>query len=93
MEPDQAAEGSARPRENVPCAVRRRGSRGERLEFRVLYEPDGSDLLVRIPELELVTQADIVVEVGRTARDLIALWLQVSPEAFDIEVGGLEAGS
>lgn len=42
--------------------------------------------LTRIPELDIATQAGDRHEIGGTARDLIATWLDVPAHAFDLEI-------
>ena len=67
-------------------ASRRIVGRGERPLFRPRLEPDGDFILIRIPELEIVTQARHPREVAVMARDLIATWLDVPSDAFDVEL-------
>jgi hypothetical protein len=74
------------PRHLARQASRGMIARGERPLYRPRLEPDGGFILIRIPELELVTEARHRREVVAVARDLIALWLDVPADSFDIEV-------
>jgi hypothetical protein len=47
---------------------------------------EGRWWLLRVPELDIVTQTRRLGHAGRTARDLIATWLDADPESFDLEV-------
>jgi hypothetical protein len=73
-------------RERAIQACRRMIARGERPLFRPRLEPDGGAILIRIPELDGVTQARHPGEVQYMARDLIAVTLDVPPESFDVAV-------
>jgi len=42
--------------------------------------------LVSVPELDIVTQARSLDRAEATVRDLIAVWLDVPAEAFDVDV-------
>jgi len=59
---------------------------GERPTFRAETEPDGRSLFINVPELGVTTEARSKDEVEATVRDLISLWLEVSPDAFDVQV-------
>jgi len=72
-------------------ASRRIVGRGERPLFRAWLEPDGDFILIRVPELEIVTQARHRREVAAMARDLIATWLGVPSDAFDVEIEDVRA--
>jgi hypothetical protein len=67
-------------------ASRRMVAHGERPLYRATLEPHGDFILIRIPELEIVTQARHRREVAVMARDLVATWLDVPSDAFDVEV-------
>jgi hypothetical protein len=67
-------------------ASRRMIARGERPLYRPLTEEDGDFIFIRIPELEIVTQARNRSDVAAMARDCIATWLDVPPDSFDLEV-------
>lgn len=45
---------------------------------------DGKYWLVHIPEINKYTQARNLAEVEPMARDLIALWLEIAPDSFDV---------
>lgn len=49
--------------------------------------PDGTLWFIEIPELGLVTQARTVDEIEGMAREVIAISLDVPPEAFGVQVG------
>jgi len=59
---------------------------GERPMFRAETEPDGRFLFIRVPELGVATQAESRDKIEEMVRDLISLWLEVSPDTFDIQV-------
>lgn len=61
-------------------------ARGERPVFHPRVETDGDFFLVRIPELDISTQARHRGEVASMARDCIATWLGAPEGAFDVEV-------
>jgi len=61
-------------------------ARGERPLYRPHVQPDGDCVLIRIPELDIATQARHRGEVSSMARDCIATWLGVDRESFDIEL-------
>lgn len=42
--------------------------------------------MIEIPELDRLTQARSLDKVDMMARDLIALWMDVPPESFDLDV-------
>lgn len=42
--------------------------------------------MIAIPELDRLTQAKTLDKVDTMARDLIALWVDVPPDSFDIDV-------
>ncbi len=73
-------------REIATQASRRMISRGERPLYRPRLEAAGEVVVVRIPELELVTEAPSRSGVAAASREAIATWLDVSPDSFDIEV-------
>ncbi len=54
--------------------------------YRPQVEPDGDRLFIRIPELEIGTQARQQGEAAAMARDCIARWLGVDANAFDVEI-------
>jgi hypothetical protein len=59
---------------------------GERPTFHAETEPDGRLLFVSVPELGLTTEARANEDVEGMVRDLISLWLEVAPDAFDVQV-------
>lgn len=59
---------------------------GERPVYRPRVEPDGDLLFVRIPELDIGTQARQPSEVAGMARDCIATWLGIDPDTFDVVI-------
>jgi hypothetical protein len=61
-------------------------ARGERPLFRPRTEPDGKFILIRIPELDLVTEVLTRADVAAMARGAIAVWLDVPGDSFDVEV-------
>lgn len=64
---------------------------GERPLYRTTLERDGDFIMIRIPELEIATQARHHGEVAATARDLPATWLDVPFDAFDVETEDVSA--
>ena len=78
--------GGPGPDEATIEGERERMARGERPTFSAETEPEGRLLHVEVPELGLSTQAGSKDEVEKVVRDLIALWLEVSPDAFDVRV-------
>jgi hypothetical protein len=77
--------GMTERRELARQAGGRMVARGERPLYRPTLEPDGNFILIRISELEIVTQARHRREAGAMARDCIATWLDVPADVFDIE--------
>jgi hypothetical protein len=73
-------------REHALRASREMIARGERPFYKPRLEPDGDFILIRIPQLEIVTQARHRAEIVAMARDCIAIWLDVRPDAFDLEI-------
>jgi len=59
---------------------------GERPVYRPRVEPDGDLLLVRIPELDIATQARQPGDVAGMACDCIATWLGVELGTFDVVI-------
>lgn len=72
-------------RDQARQASREMIARGERPLYRPRLEPDDDFILISIPELDIVTEARHRGEVVAMARDLIALWLDVPADTFDIE--------
>jgi len=58
----------------------------KRPSYRVMALRDERWWLLRVPELDVVTQTRRLARAERTARDLIATWLGADPESFDVEV-------
>lgn len=58
----------------------------KRKSYRVTALRDGRWWLLRVPELDIVTQTRRLGHAGPTARDLIATWLDAQPESFDVEI-------
>ncbi len=54
--------------------------------YRVIAEPDGRWIFLRVPELGCATEARHWHQVEWMARDLIATWLGVPPGSFEVEV-------
>ena len=54
--------------------------------YRVTALREGRWWLLRVPELDVVTQTRRLARAEETARDLIATWLETNPDSFDIEV-------
>jgi hypothetical protein len=61
-------------------------ARGVRPTYHVTPEPDGRRWVLKVLELDCWSQAERLVDVEAMARDLIALWLDVPPDSFDIVV-------
>jgi hypothetical protein len=78
--------GLTQRREQALRANRGMIARGERPLYKPRLETDGDFILIRIPELEIVTQARNHAEVVAMARDCIAVWLDVRPDAFAVEI-------
>ncbi|GLI27479.1 hypothetical protein ARHIZOSPH14_17210 [Agromyces rhizosphaerae] len=58
----------------------------QRKAYRANARRDGRWWLVEVPELDTVGQARNTAEVEEVAREVIALWLDVEPDAFDVAV-------
>jgi hypothetical protein len=58
----------------------------KRRSYRVTALRDERWWLLRVPELDVVTQTRRLGHAERTARDLIATWLHADPGSFDVEV-------
>lgn len=54
--------------------------------YRVHAEREGKFWLLRVPELDIMTQARRLTEADEMARDLIATWLDIAPDAFTIDL-------
>ena len=54
--------------------------------FRVTALREGRWWLLRVPELNIVTQTRRLARAEATARDLIATWLDEDPAVFDVKV-------
>ncbi|GAA4987288.1 type II toxin-antitoxin system HicB family antitoxin [Actinopolymorpha pittospori] len=54
--------------------------------YRAVVSRDGQFWLIRVPELDIVTQARSVDEIDHMARDLIAVWLEVDPATVGLIV-------
>jgi hypothetical protein len=67
-------------------ASRRMIARGERPLYRPRPQSDGDFIFIRIPELDIATQARSRGEVAAMARDCIATWLDVPLDSFDLEI-------
>lgn len=78
--------GLTETRDRARQATLRMIARGERPLFRPRVEPDGNLFFIRIPELDIATQARHRGEVASMARDCIATWLSAEGDSFDIEV-------
>lgn len=58
----------------------------ERITYRATATRDGRWWYIQIPDLETSGQARSVGRVEEAARDVIAVWLDVDPESFDIDL-------
>lgn len=58
--------------------------------YLVVAERHWSHWLVRVPELNIVTQARRVDEIEHMARDLIAVWLEVDYDDVSVRVSPSE---
>lgn len=54
--------------------------------YRVHAEREGKFWLLRVPELDIMTQARRLTEADEMTRDLIATWLDVAPDSFTIDL-------
>ncbi|MEU5942252.1 hypothetical protein ABZ807_24400 [Micromonospora sp. NPDC047548] len=54
--------------------------------YRVHANREGKFWLLRVPELDIMTQARKLTEADEMARDLIATWVDVAPDAFTIDL-------
>lgn len=63
-----------------------------RTTYRAIASREDGWWIVRIPALDRITQSRRLDGVEATARDLIALWLDVPADSFDVEVE-VELGS
>ena len=57
-----------------------------RKSYLVTAQRDGRWWLLRVPELDVVTQTRRLARAEGTARDLIATWLGHKPGTFDVHV-------
>jgi hypothetical protein len=73
-------------RERARQASLRAIADGDRPAYRPQVEPGHDVLLVRIPELDITTEARQPGEVSAMARECIASWLGVDPDAVDVEI-------
>lgn len=64
----------------------REGVAAVRTTYRAIASREGGWWIVRIPALDRITQSRRLDRVEATARDLIALWLDVPSDSFDVEV-------
>ena len=58
----------------------------KRLKFRVTATRERRWWLLRVAELDVMTQARRLSDAESTARDLIATWLDTEAEGFDVEI-------
>jgi DNA-binding CsgD family transcriptional regulator len=58
----------------------------KRRSYRVTALREGRWWLLRVPELDIVTQTRRLARAEQTARDLIATWLGADPGSLDVEV-------
>ncbi|WP_206448083.1 hypothetical protein [Agrococcus sp. KRD186] len=58
----------------------------KRKTYRLDVTREGRWWIIAIPELELHTQAHRLTEVEVMGRDVIALWLDIEPADFDVDV-------
>ena len=54
--------------------------------YLVHAEREGKFWLLRVPELDIMTQARRLTEADEMARDLIATWLDIAPDTFTIDL-------
>ncbi|WP_018347909.1 hypothetical protein [Longispora albida] len=54
--------------------------------YRIRAEREGKFWLLRVPELDVVTQVRRLTDAEEMVRDLIAVWLEVDPGSFGIEL-------
>lgn len=59
--------------------------------YEVKVERDGKFWLISVPEIGQVTQARFPGEIELMARDLIAIWLEITPDSFAIELRIIDA--
>ncbi len=83
----KGADELGRRREVAIAACRKMIARGDRPLFRPTVEREGGSWFYRVPELsgaigEVRRRPDLEAD----ARALIALWLEVEPDTFDIEL-------
>jgi predicted RNase H-like HicB family nuclease len=62
-------------------------ARGVRPTYHVAPERDGRFWVLKVLELDCWSQAERLQDVEAMARDLVAVWLDVPPDSFDIVVG------
>jgi hypothetical protein len=56
----------------------------KRHSYKVEVEREPGWWIIRVPELDIVTQAQRLTSVDRNAREAIAVWLNVAPDTFDV---------
>lgn len=54
--------------------------------YTAVAERDSGWWIVTVPELDVVTQARRIDQIEHMARDLIAVWLEVEPDSFDVTI-------
>jgi hypothetical protein len=77
--------GLTESRDRARQASLRMIANGERPIYYPQIEPDGDHFFIRIPELDIATQARHRGEIVSMARDCIATWLGVDTESFEVE--------
>jgi len=54
--------------------------------YTAIAEREGSWWVITVPELDITTQARRIDLIEHMARDLVAIWLEVGPDSFDVDV-------
>lgn len=66
------------------------GLDGHMKTYLVRVQRDGNFWVITVPEIDCVTQARFPGEIEYMARDLIAVWLEVEPDSFDVTIEHVE---
>jgi len=54
--------------------------------YPAIAEREGPWWVITVPDLDIVTQARRIDQIEHMARDLIAIWLEVDPDSFDVDI-------
>lgn len=65
----------------------------ERMTYHIVADRDVKSWVVKVLELGQWSQARRLDQVEATAREVIALWLDVAPDSFDVELSSIRMGA